>query len=69
MPVLGSLARPRGVVVDPKGNLLVLERGRGITAHKLDKDGCVSSSKVLVEDPNLNHGIDVHPDGKTLVAS
>lgn len=68
-PILGNLSRPRGVVVDTKGNLLVLERGKGITGHKIDGNGCVKESKVVVEDPNLNHGIDVHPDGKAIVAS
>ncbi|KAJ2925324.1 hypothetical protein H1R20_g11771, partial [Candolleomyces eurysporus] len=68
-PVLGNLSRPRGIVVDTKGNLLVLERGKGITGHKVDENGCIKSSKIVVEDPNLNHGIDVHPSGKSIVAS
>lgn len=68
-PILGNLSRPRSVVVDTKGNLLVLERGKGITGHKVDDNGCVKESKVVVDDPNLNHGLDAHPDGKTLVAS
>jgi glucose/arabinose dehydrogenase len=29
----------------------------------------VKESKVVVDDPNLNHGIDIHPDGKKIVAS
>lgn len=69
MPVLGSLTRPRGVAVDTKGNLLVLERGKGITAHTVDGAGCVEKSKVVVDDPNLNHGIAVHEGGKKLFAS
>ncbi|KAJ3495403.1 hypothetical protein NMY22_g19943 [Coprinellus aureogranulatus] len=52
-PILGNLSRPR----------------KGITGHKIDDNGCVKESKVVVDDPNLNHGIDVHPDGKTIVAS
>jgi len=29
----------------------------------------VTESKTIVEDPNLNHGMDVHPDGDKIVAS
>ncbi|RXW15117.1 hypothetical protein EST38_g10738 [Candolleomyces aberdarensis] len=65
--VLGSLTTPRGITLDSQGNLLVIERGKGLTGHRLDSDGCVLSSRVIIEDENLNHGLDVN--GNRLVAS
>lgn len=67
-PVLGSLTEPRGVTVDDKGRLLVLERGKGVTAHTLDENGCVTNSSLLIEDDSLNHGLDVSPSGDRLIA-
>jgi hypothetical protein len=64
--VLGSLTTPRGITLDSQGNLLVIERGKGLTGHRLDSDGCVLSSRVIIEDENLNHGLDVN--GNRLVA-
>lgn len=42
--VATGLARPRGILIDSEGNLLVVERGKGaVTAHTLEEeDGCVS---------------------------
>ncbi|TFK28302.1 cellobiose dehydrogenase [Coprinopsis marcescibilis] len=68
-PVLGKLRTPRGITLDSRGNLLVIERGIGVTGHTVDASGCVTSSKVIIEDGRLNHGIDVHPSGNRLVAS
>lgn len=65
----GELTTPRGIVVDSAGNLLVVQNGVGITAHILDDTGCVASSKVLIEDTNLNHGIYLNADSTVLYAS
>lgn len=41
--VLTAASGPRGLVVDSAGNLLVLERGTGVTALKLaEAGGCVT---------------------------
>jgi glucose/arabinose dehydrogenase len=49
--------------------LLVVESGKGITVHTLAATGCISSSKTLISQTNLNHGIFLTPDSKTLYAS
>jgi len=58
IPVLGKLTSPRGIAIDTAGHLLVIERGKGLTVHVLDATGCVTSSKTLISDTGLNHGID-----------
>ncbi|KAF2790248.1 iron reductase domain protein [Melanomma pulvis-pyrius CBS 109.77] len=67
--VAGGLTQPRGVVFDTAGNLLVIQNGLGITAHKIGSDGCLTSSKTVITARNLNHGIAISKDGKTLYAS
>ncbi|KAF2018953.1 soluble quino protein glucose dehydrogenase [Aaosphaeria arxii CBS 175.79] len=70
--VAQNLNKPRGLSFDNKGNLLVVEREKGISAFKVDSsDSCVSlqDKKTIVEDGSLNHGIEVSDDGKTLYAS
>ncbi|RXW12263.1 hypothetical protein EST38_g13592 [Candolleomyces aberdarensis] len=69
MPVLGRLSNPRGIAMDTLGQLLVVERRKGVTGHVLDANGCVTSSKTVIQDNGLNHGIDVHPAGNKLFAS
>ena len=53
-----GLSRPRGVIMDSKGNLLVVEAGgNGITRMILDGDGmdtCVTNSSQLVDDKNVS---------------
>ncbi|TFK28294.1 hypothetical protein FA15DRAFT_701183 [Coprinopsis marcescibilis] len=59
-PVLGRLRSPRGITADSRGNLLVLQRGLGVTGHQVDANGCVvGTSKTIVADTRLNHAIDV----------
>lgn len=68
--ISGSVSMPRAVVEDTSGNLLVLEAGRGLSVQTLDAaDGCISSSKQLIEDPSLNHGLGLSPDGTKLYVS
>ncbi|EOA92137.1 uncharacterized protein SETTUDRAFT_18787 [Exserohilum turcica Et28A] len=67
--VAGGLTQPRGLIFDTAGNLLIVQNGFGITAHKVSDSGCLESSKTLIAQRNLNHGIVVSQDGKTLYAS
>lgn len=67
--VLGGLTNPRQIKFDTLGNMLVVQPGKGISYHKMSADGCVSSSKTLTNQNNLNHGIALSVDGKTLYAS
>jgi hypothetical protein len=55
--VAGGLTQPRGLVFDTGNHLLVVQNGLGITAHEIGPDGCFASSKTLVTQRNLNHGI------------
>jgi glucose/arabinose dehydrogenase len=67
--VAGGLTQPRGLVFDTSGNLLVVENGQGITAHRVLPNGCLTSSKTVIAQRNLNHGIAISQDGKTLYVS
>jgi glucose/arabinose dehydrogenase len=62
-----ALSSARGLILDTAGNFLVVESGKGITAHILDASGCIASSKTLIKQNNLNHG--VYLTGTTLYAS
>jgi glucose/arabinose dehydrogenase len=67
--VAGDLTQPRGIIFDTAGNLLVVQNGLGITAHAIDSNGCLSSQTTVISQRNLNHGIVLSADGKTLFAS
>jgi glucose/arabinose dehydrogenase len=67
--IAGGLTQPRGLAFDSAGNLLVVQNGLGITAHKIGPDGCFTASRMLITQRNLNHGIVLSLDGKTLFAS
>ena len=67
--IAGGLQLPRGIILDSAGHLLIVENGKGITVRTLDANGCVTASKTLVSQNNLNHGIILTPDSKTLYAS
>ncbi|EXJ59306.1 uncharacterized protein A1O5_12187 [Cladophialophora psammophila CBS 110553] len=72
--VATGLSKPRGILLDKAGNLMVVEQGRGvISAHTLNEDnaGCVSvgMSTDVTSALSLNHGIELSNDGKTLYAS
>jgi glucose/arabinose dehydrogenase len=67
--IAGGLTSPRSIQFDSAGNMLVVQSGKGISYHKMGTDGCVTSTKMLVSQNNLNHGIAMSPDGKTLYAS
>jgi glucose/arabinose dehydrogenase len=67
--LLGGLRTPRSIVFDPQGHMIVLEATSGISVHTFGSNGCISSSKSLVQNSGLNHGISLTPDGRTLYAS
>ncbi|KAH8791020.1 hypothetical protein BGZ57DRAFT_949007 [Hyaloscypha finlandica] len=72
--LMNGLTAPRGMLFDSQGNLLIVEQGgAGVRLVKLTHgDGinvCVASSKQLINDPSLNHGIQLTGDGKTLFVS
>ncbi|KAF2831354.1 cellulose binding iron reductase-like protein [Ophiobolus disseminans] len=67
--IAGGLTSPRSIQFDSAGNMLVVQSGKGISYHKMGTDGCVTSTKMLVSQNNLNHGIAMSLDGKTLYAS
>ncbi|CZR56442.1 uncharacterized protein PAC_06330 [Phialocephala subalpina] len=67
--VAGNLTLPRGIVVDTQGRLLMVQNGIGISQHILTSGGCIQSSRVLIAQTNLNHGIYLSPNGTTLYAS
>ncbi|KAI1101685.1 hypothetical protein F4804DRAFT_343800 [Jackrogersella minutella] len=67
--VANNLSSPRGIVVDSKSRLLIVQKGVGISQHNLDKDGCITSSRILISMSALNHGIYFGIDGRTLYAS
>ena len=71
--VADGFSYPRGIMFDSEGALLVVDSGKGIVALTLeaDENDCISVSnkKTIVDDKELNHGIEMSPDGDTLYAS
>ncbi|KAK4444662.1 soluble quino protein glucose/sorbosone dehydrogenase [Podospora aff. communis PSN243] len=73
--IVSGLSRPRGIIFDKSGNLLVVETRSGaikqINFASDDKATCLAAgqTRTLVSMPELNHGIQISPDGKTLYAS
>lgn len=64
-----GLSKPRSLVFDTEGHLLVLEAGKGLTAHTIGANGCISASKTVIQMTQLNHGLALSPDGKTVYVS
>ncbi|KAL2069968.1 hypothetical protein VTL71DRAFT_14648 [Oculimacula yallundae] len=72
--VMKGLKTPREMIFDQLGQLLVVEQGGGgVRLIKLTDNGgtdvCVASSKTLIADATLNHGLELTADGKTLFVS
>ncbi|RDA87813.1 hypothetical protein CP532_2961 [Ophiocordyceps camponoti-leonardi (nom. inval.)] len=74
--VAGGLRKPRGLAFDSVGRLLVLDAGVGVLGMMLGEEGegvsaCVTLTRpsVVVEGSELNHGLALSADGKTLFAS
>lgn len=69
-----NFTKPRGLVVDGNGQLLVVQQGVGITSLTIRQDQggpClhVSQKRDVVQNADLTHGITLSTDGKTLYAS
>ncbi|CVL08746.1 related to L-sorbosone dehydrogenase [Fusarium mangiferae] len=69
-----GLQRPRHLVFDTEGNLLIAEAGsKGVRRVVLDDgkdlDVCIDSDDALISNANLNHGIALTADGKTILVS
>ncbi|KAK5658626.1 hypothetical protein OQA88_2019 [Cercophora sp. LCS_1] len=64
-----GLSKPRGLVFDTEGHLLVIQAGLGLTVHTIGANGCIASSKTLIQNNALNHGLALSPDGKTVYVS
>src|SRR5690606_26098273 len=57
---------------DQQGRLLVADVGRGIQQLQLGSNGnciTVQSTRLLIQDSQLNHGVELSPDGTKLWAS
>ncbi|KAM3520685.1 hypothetical protein NHJ13051_006721 [Beauveria bassiana] len=71
--VANGFTKPRGIQFDKDGGLLVIDAGAGLVHLSLKDDGntCVSVDKktTLLASKELNHGIALTEDGKTLYAS
>ncbi|KAF2278358.1 soluble quino protein glucose dehydrogenase [Westerdykella ornata] len=72
--VMNGLRTPRGIIFDNQGNILTTEQGGyGVRYIQLNDYGgtnvCVKSSKQLIADSSINHGIALTPDGKKLFVS
>lgn len=69
-----NLTKPRGLIFDSDGQLLVVQQQVGITSLSIqdqDGNGCLTVTKKtdLVDNADLTHGITLSGDGKTLYAS
>ena len=67
-----NLTKPRGLIVDNAGRLLIVEQGVGVSSLSIKEQGpCLipSPKSEVVRNANLTHGITLSGDGKTLYAS
>ncbi|KAM7208371.1 Soluble quinoprotein glucose/sorbosone dehydrogenase [Naviculisporaceae sp. PSN 640] len=71
--VVGGLTKPRSIEFDDTGALLVVESGKGVTRHTFVDNGgtCLTLEKsdVLIDEPTLNHGLAIDPNGRVIYAS
>lgn len=67
--VADGLHSPRDLIVDSRGRLLIIEKGAGLSQHTVDSAGCIISSRLLISNTDLNHGVCLSGDGKTLYVS
>ncbi|KAI8626559.1 soluble quino protein glucose dehydrogenase [Xylariaceae sp. FL1651] len=67
--VADGLHSPRDLIFDGQGRLLIVQEGVGLSQHTVDASGCISGTRLLVSNVDLNHGICLSADGNTLCAS
>ncbi|KAH9222632.1 soluble quino protein glucose/sorbosone dehydrogenase [Leptodontidium sp. 2 PMI_412] len=68
-----NLTKPRSIQFDSEGNLLVIQGGAGLIHLSFDDGGstCLDVAKTtfLINSTDLNHGLALSNDGKTIYAS
>ncbi|KAK3934180.1 soluble quino protein glucose/sorbosone dehydrogenase [Diplogelasinospora grovesii] len=69
MKIAGGLKQVRTVIWDTEGHMLVSQATKGISVHSFGDNGCINSTSTLIAGTQLNHGLALTPDGKTLYAS
>ncbi|KAI0525561.1 hypothetical protein F5B22DRAFT_348332 [Xylaria bambusicola] len=69
MKIAGGLRGVRTVTWDINGHMLVAEAGKGISVHTFGDNGCINQTSTLISNVQLNHGLALTPDSKTLYAS
>ncbi|KAI0467751.1 soluble quino protein glucose dehydrogenase [Xylaria cf. heliscus] len=67
--VAGQLHSPRDLILDSRGRLLIVEEGVGLSQHLVDTNGCITNTRLLIANADLNHGVCLSADGYTLYAS
>ncbi|KAI1431472.1 soluble quino protein glucose dehydrogenase [Xylaria sp. CBS 124048] len=67
--VADGLHSPRDLTFDNQGRLLIIQEGVGLSQHTVDTNGCVTNTRLLIPNSDLNHGICMSEDGRTLYAS
>ncbi|TRX93512.1 hypothetical protein FHL15_005484 [Xylaria flabelliformis] len=67
--VAGGLRRPRDLIFDSQGRLLIVQEGVGLSQHLVNANGCITNTRILISNPDLNHGVCLSVDGNTLYAS
>ena len=69
-PIFANLTTPRGIAFDGHQNLLVVERGLGVTAFTENEPGCDGWFRsVVVQNANFTQGIQVDAAGGWLYVS
>ncbi|VUC28846.1 unnamed protein product [Clonostachys rosea] len=71
--VANGFTRPRGLIFDKDGGLLVVDSGVGLIHLTLKDDGgtclSVSEKRTLIGNRNLNHGVALSADGSAIYVS
>ena len=71
--IAANLTKPRGLVFDSEGHLLVVQQQVGIVSLEIQDKGDrrlkVSQKSDVIQNISLTHGITLSSDGKTLYAS
>ena len=69
--IVTNLTKPRSIIFDSKGRLLVVQQQVGIVALSLSNDSCAAVTQwhTVLQNKSLTHGLEFSPDGTTLYAS